>query len=600
MNKSSNRSFRNDIQFLRGIASLAVLIYHTNEEYLPGGYLGVDIFYIISGFLILASLKRQNGFIVNISKRCKRLLPASYIVLVVMLISINKIPEIYRIDFLSDIQYAVIQLLNVKFYMKVLDYYSPSLQSYILHYWSLSVEWHFFIIILFIYNLFNSNVLNKVLFVLLCLSFIVCCLTTNSNHSYSYFSIESRLWEFICGMLCSVVTYRFSHIVKYISMVGILICMYFYNTQVITYPGVMSIIPTILVCLFLLSNEENFLFNSLVMVFIGNISFSLYLVHYVILKLSEYSLIINYLMIIISTLLLYYLIEKPTNRIQLKTYTILSIVIGITVMFIISTRMIEFQLELNNELNITQKMEEARLEWIQLDKTYMWCGDSAKLKNFNGTFFIGDSHILQWFPIFLRLNLSPTRKIIYFNMYISSILSIDFSTLSKIFSYTGIIYNIFLSHSLDFKHWHFKEEIMKEKWPIYLKEISKFSNDVYVIQDTPFLLFEPFSLNNINNVKAKLGVNATWNEFPVLNYSHVKYINVKKWFCQNDCDVFINGRSLYKDDNHLLPHVTIKLLEDFSKQLNMSIIDRNDTYTIYRYGFESVVNYNKVLSNIFK
>lgn len=598
MNNLSNKSFRNDIQFLRGISSLAVLIYHTKEEYLPGGYLGVDIFYIISGFLILSSLKRQSNIIVNISKRCKRLLPASFLVLLVLVLFIQKIPEIYKITFLSDIQYAIIQVLNIKFYMKVLDYYSPTLQSYILHYWSLSIEWHFFIIIILMNKFCNTQVFQYLLLLVMCLSFIICCFTTYSNHSFSYFSIESRLWEFICGIFCSIVSYRLSHIIKYISVIGIFVCMYLYNTQVITYPGFLSIIPTIFVCLFLISDSSKF--NSSIMVAIGNISFSLYLVHYPILKLSDYSLISNYLMIFIFSVLLHYLIEKPINKRQIKTYIILLVTIGVIVVFIILVRMTEFQIEFSNELNITQKMEEARLEWIILDKTYMWCGDSTKLNNFNGTFFIGDSHILQWFPVLLKLNLSPTRNIIYFNMYISSILSIDFSTLSKIFNYTGRIYNIFISHSLDYKHWQIKEERVKEKWPIYLEEINKYSEFIYIIQDTPFLLFEPFALKNINNIKAKLEVNATWNQFPLLNYSHIKYIYVNKWFCQNDCDVFINGKSLYKDNNHLLPHVTINLLDDFSKQLNMSILNRNDTYTIYRYAFESVDNYNKILNNIIR
>ena len=144
--------YRNDINGLRAIAVFAVLIFHFNENLLPGGFAGVDVFFVISGYLMTAIIFKgleKNDF--SIQKfylaRAKRIIPALTALCLVMLIFgwFNLIPIEYK-ELSNHASSSLIFLSNYT-YLNELNYFdSASKTKWLLHTWSLSVEWQFYMI----------------------------------------------------------------------------------------------------------------------------------------------------------------------------------------------------------------------------------------------------------------------------------------------------------------------------------------------------------------------------------------------------------------------------------------------------------------------
>ncbi len=146
-------NFRLDIQGLRAIAVIAVILFHINSNYLPGGFVGVDIFFVISGFLMTNIL--LNDFYtnnkINLFKfylsRARRIIPALYVALFITLI-ISTI--IYAFDDMLksfDIGNAFLFTSNIYFSKAVKGYWDSDIYiSPFLHTWSLALEWQFYII----------------------------------------------------------------------------------------------------------------------------------------------------------------------------------------------------------------------------------------------------------------------------------------------------------------------------------------------------------------------------------------------------------------------------------------------------------------------
>ena len=143
--------FRADIEGLRGVAVLLVLLFHASLGF-SGGYVGVDIFFVISGFLITGLLLREIEETGRVSlkkfyaRRARRLLPAASVVLILSLIgSIFILPPLLIPGAAADIASAALYVSNMAFANHAIDYFAiGSAPSPILHFWSLSVEEQFY------------------------------------------------------------------------------------------------------------------------------------------------------------------------------------------------------------------------------------------------------------------------------------------------------------------------------------------------------------------------------------------------------------------------------------------------------------------------
>lgn len=217
--------FRPDIQGLRAVAVLLVVLYHAGVPGFSGGYVGVDVFFAISGFVITASLLREHATSGRISiarfvaRRIRRLGPASALVLVVTLVvlAVSGYPAA-RSDAVDAIA-AALHLSNYRFAIESVDYLAADgLLSPFQHYWSLAVEEQFYI--LFPSVLAVALALGKrrggrwtpratavVALGFVCsISLWFSATTTADQPALSYFSLHTRAWEFGLGALLAVLT----------------------------------------------------------------------------------------------------------------------------------------------------------------------------------------------------------------------------------------------------------------------------------------------------------------------------------------------------------------------------------------------------------
>lgn len=197
------------VQILRGISVLAVVLYHLFPNMVTIGYVGVDIFLVISGFVVSLSLINNNQAI-NFSfifgfykKRFLRLFPPLFVCcLFYLLIFFYIFPSVKFLETLSHSFYSVLGLSNF-FYYRLGDYFSnDSSVMPFLHTWSLSLEWQFYIILPFMFLLRKHH--NLVILILFLVSFILFIQIFDQSTRFSYFMLPTRLWEFLIGVILGI------------------------------------------------------------------------------------------------------------------------------------------------------------------------------------------------------------------------------------------------------------------------------------------------------------------------------------------------------------------------------------------------------------
>ena len=341
--------YRYDIQGLRAVAVLLVFFFHLNPNLLSGGFVGVDVFFVISGYLISGIIlhkKEQNKFqfIDFYISRFKRLLPAYLIFLLVtflgaiMLYLPSDILGVRNGVFWSSIFYS-------NKYLSTLDTYfgMSSQENPLLHTWTLAIEMQFYFLLpILLFFIKNKKLLNYVIFLitiaLLGYSFV------NSTYLYNkemmYFSLPARIPEFLIGTLLVMnqekiqnATKGGRNIISIVSIITILISAVFFNGNT-NFPGLWVLLPCLGAAFLLIDTEglvSKFLSNKL-LVHIGELSYSIYLWHWpVMVFIRYYHNIDNYVftpleqfIIIVSTYLLAYIsytfIENTFRKLKTKKF----------------------------------------------------------------------------------------------------------------------------------------------------------------------------------------------------------------------------------------------------------------------------------------
>jgi peptidoglycan/LPS O-acetylase OafA/YrhL len=207
------------LPFLDGIRAFAValvLFYHAGFG-VPGGYVGVDAFLVVSGFIITLGLLREKGA-GSLSlrdfwaRRVRRLLPVSSLVAVVVLVSGVFVLEPQRASRLPfDVLAAFLSVANVRFVLGDVGYLGGlSLPSPLLHYWSLALEEQFYLLFppVLVLLLRFRRLLLPVLATLLAVSLAFSAMTTATSPVFAYFMLPARAWEFLAGVLLALVWSR--------------------------------------------------------------------------------------------------------------------------------------------------------------------------------------------------------------------------------------------------------------------------------------------------------------------------------------------------------------------------------------------------------
>ena len=214
--------FRPDIQALRALAVSAVLLYHFWPGLVPGGYVGVDVFFVVSGFLITGLLVRELeetgrvDLLAFYAGRVRRLLPAALLVLGVSLavLVVFMPPVVWRSN-VAEIAAAAVYALNWALGLQQVDYFTESGgPSLVQHYWSLSLEEQFYLvwpIVLLLavgigalarWGTVRRRALGAV--TAIGLLSLVTCLSLPSGSGAAFFSTQARAWEFALGGLVAL------------------------------------------------------------------------------------------------------------------------------------------------------------------------------------------------------------------------------------------------------------------------------------------------------------------------------------------------------------------------------------------------------------
>jgi peptidoglycan/LPS O-acetylase OafA/YrhL len=323
-------NYRSEIDGLRAFAIIPVLLYHLNKAYAPNGFLGVDVFFVISGFLIanIISQKINEGtFSVKqfYIRRIKRIAPL-YIAVMFLLVPASLLiyfPSELK-DIFQSISASIVFVSNFFFYREI-DYFNPFAQnSPLIHTWSLSIEEQFYIFLPALLIFTKGKVRSTLIIGLTILSLLYYVVINKSNPNLSFYSTFSRIWELLIGVLVAVnskkMTFSFINhsILSTISFICLLIILF---TDLINIDINILRISIVFITIYILIQS-----NSLVTKFlsykpfvqIGLLSYSLYMIHQPILSIFKrffpdtlsYSIILMSVIFLISYLS-YNFFEKP-------------------------------------------------------------------------------------------------------------------------------------------------------------------------------------------------------------------------------------------------------------------------------------------------
>jgi peptidoglycan/LPS O-acetylase OafA/YrhL len=315
------RKFRPDIEVLRAFAVTIVVIAHSKLA-LHSGFIGVDVFFVISGFLITrhifeeiqktGTLSLKNFY----AKRILRILPLSTLVLVMtMVLSFNFLSPLQITNFAWDAFFSGFSAINFRFAITGTDYFQAGTAiSPFQHFWSLAVEEQFYLvwplILLFIVKIVlgknsipssgvtKSNIdrfritINIVLTVIILISLYLSYTITNSSQPWAYFGIHTRAWQLAIGSIISfnldklsLIPTRIARVGSWLGFLGLLLGLLVIDEKS-PYPGLLALIPTLSTALVIVSgtnyNTKSFetFFDNKYIRWVGKISYSWYLIHW--------------------------------------------------------------------------------------------------------------------------------------------------------------------------------------------------------------------------------------------------------------------------------------------------------------------------------
>ena len=341
--------YRSEVDGLRAIAVISVLLYHAEfvsfgRDWFSGGYIGVDIFFVISGYLIskiiLVELEETDRFnLLNFyERRARRILP---MLLVVIWVSLPFAWELLLPTAFMEYSKSVISSLlfvsNLFFYNNTAGYGTESaLLKPFLHTWSLSVEEQFYIafpiILIGLHKWYRSHFL-AISVACICISLLLAEVISAGNSELAFYWLPTRLWELLAGALLASADIRYGRIChtvlhQTLPTIGLCLITYsvlFFDSQT-RHPGVITALPivgTALIIHFANSRElVGRVLSSRAFVAVGLISYSLYLWHYPILAFARvdgnatnnYDKIAWLGLAFIMSIVSYFLIERPFRK----------------------------------------------------------------------------------------------------------------------------------------------------------------------------------------------------------------------------------------------------------------------------------------------
>jgi len=361
--------YRKEIDGLRALAVLPVIFFHAGFSLFEGGYVGVDIFFVISGYLITSIIisdieNSKFSLAYFYERRARRILPPLYLVMLVstIFVFVNYSPFNAK-DFYQSLVATTLFLSNYFFFLET-DYFNDFSDSApLLHTWSLAVEEQFYLVFPF-FLIFISKFKYSIkifLIVLLCISSLIFSFfESSSNPTANFYLLQSRFWELLIGSLIALVLNHdhvffqnlqrriVSNLLSFLGMGLILFSILTFNDKT-AFPGINALYPTIGTGLLIISLNKNTILYKVFafppLVYIGLLSYSLYLWHQPVFAISRsYSLSSlshsTYFALIGLSLILSFLsykyVETPFRNKKLVTRNILVPVLLTCALFFVS------------------------------------------------------------------------------------------------------------------------------------------------------------------------------------------------------------------------------------------------------------------------
>ncbi|MEO8625332.1 MAG: acyltransferase, partial [Candidatus Limnocylindrales bacterium] len=300
--------FRPDVEGLRALAVVLVLLYHANVPFFGGGYVGVDVFFVISGFLITGLLLREldstgrlsfSGFY---ARRVRRLLPASALTLLVTLVAAVLLLSPVRMpDVAADIASAGAYISNFRFGLAANDYFAANAApSPVIHFWSLSVEEQFYFVwptvlaILFAISR-RLRVGRRGLLIGMALLSAVSLLAgiwlTGVNQAWAFYLLPTRAWELGAGALLAISAghvrlpgRRPAVLMSTVGLAAVALAALLFTDQT-AFPGYAALLPVVGTALVIFGGTRSETLPTRLLslppcTFLGGISYSVYLWHW--------------------------------------------------------------------------------------------------------------------------------------------------------------------------------------------------------------------------------------------------------------------------------------------------------------------------------
>ncbi len=309
----NNNNYRQDIDGLRAIAVLSVILFHINEKLIPGGFVGVDIFFVISGYLISLHIFRdlhneRFSIIEFYRRRVKRILPAMLVVVLVV-IAISQV--ILRPDDAERVAesglWSLLSMANVYFWLfEDTSYFAAaSNEKPLLHLWSLGVEEQFYLfwplILLATYRIGQGKYFFSIFSIVAIISFFAGEYFFSRDPSFVYYMLPTRVGELLIGALMAHIIIKRGEIkvhcnlVSFIGLCGAILIAQalFFLSEDDVFPGFRAMPPTIGTAMLIFAGHYG---NSLPtrllklqpLVWVGLISYSAYLWHWPLLAFYRY------------------------------------------------------------------------------------------------------------------------------------------------------------------------------------------------------------------------------------------------------------------------------------------------------------------------
>lgn len=435
------------IQGLRALAALLVTIFHA--RLVPGGFIGVDIFYVISGYLITGLILRElentgtldlNAFY---QRRIKRLLPTSVFVLfVTAIVGLFVLPSITRDALGRDLFAAAAYISNYLFAWWQNDYQNlNATPSPFIHYWSLAVEEQFYVvwpIFLLLLSRFGKRAVLIGISVTTAASLSLSIYQTQTSPIWAFYSLPTRAWELGVGALLLFIPEKIwsNRFIPWLGVIGIAIATLNFDENT-AFPGINAVLPVLATAILIGSISKwprafNDLSNNRLSQWLGSISYPLYLWHWPVLVLPSSALgrplrIRERILCIILTIILAHLtskfVEQPIRHKKIAgkkvylffvTTTVVSLLAGFAISST-SSSLISVK-GTNYKFNLVEVMEKPS---VYGDDCHVNYGETKSgyctygIKGSDKTIVLyGDSHAAQWFPALEKIAIERGYKLI--------------------------------------------------------------------------------------------------------------------------------------------------------------------------------------------